>query len=176
MALILKALQGFFDLTSLCLMTNVRKATIDDLPALTVLNESLFNEDAGTRDPFVDLEWSGREAYLRALVADGERNLIWVADADADAGGQVVGYLVARLKDGNDIRPVLTAELESLYVQEDRRNGGHGAALVEHFLAWAKATGAGRAVVHAYAANTSAIRFYERFGMRPKSTMLDLAL
>lgn len=153
-------------------MTNVRRASADDLPALTVLNEGLFNEDAGTRDPYVDLGWPGREAYLRELVADGERNVVWVADD----GGQAVGYLVARLKEGSDIRPVRTAELESLYVQEDRRNGGHGAALVEHFLAWAKSAGAGRAVVHAYSANTAAIRFYERFGMRPKSTMLDLAL
>jgi ribosomal protein S18 acetylase RimI-like enzyme len=172
MPLVLKGLQRFFDLTNLCLMTNVRKATIDDLPALTVLNEGLFNEDAGTRDPFVDLGWSGREAYLLALVDDGERNIIWVADD----GGQVVGFLVARLKDGNDVRPVSSAELESLYIQQDRRNGGHGAALVQHFLGWAKEAGAGRAVVHAYTANTAAIRFYERFGMRPKSTMLDLAL
>lgn len=153
-------------------MTNVRKATTDDLPALVVLNEGLFNEDAGTRDPFVDLGWSGRETYLRELITDGERNIIWAADD----GGQVVGYLVARLKDGNDIRPVRSAELESLYVQADRRNGGHGAALVEHFLGWAKGTGAARAVVHAYSANTSAIRFYERFGLRPRSTMLDLVL
>ncbi|WP_460515202.1 GNAT family N-acetyltransferase [Flindersiella endophytica] len=153
-------------------MTNVRKATASDLPALTVLNEGLFNEDAGTRDPFVDLGWSGRDAYLRELVADGERNVVWVAVDD----GEAVGYLVARLKDGNDIRPVRSAELESLYVQGDRRNGGHGAALVEHFLGWAKAVGAARAVVHAYAANTAAIRFYERFGMRPRSTMLDVTL
>lgn len=153
-------------------MTNVRMATAADLPALTALNVGLFTEDAGTRDPYVSQEWSGRDAYFQELIADGERNVVWVADD----GGEPVGYLVARLQEGNDIRPVTSAALESLYVQGDRRNGGFGAALVEHFLDWAREAGAARALVHVYSANAAAIRFYERFGLRARSTMLDLPL
>jgi diamine N-acetyltransferase len=155
-------------------MTNVRMATTADLPALSALNLGLFTEDAGARDPYVNQDWSGRDAYFQELIADGKRNIVWVADADDT--GEPVGYLVARLQDGNDVRPVASAVLESLYVQEDRRNGGFGAALVEHFLTWARGTGAARAVVHVYSANAAALRFYERFGLRARSTMLDLSL
>ena len=150
----------------------VRTATGPDIPALSVLNAGLFAEDAGTRDTFVNVEWPGRAKYFADLIADGKRNVAFVADVD----GSPAGYLVGRLQDASDFRPVVTAVLESMYVHADHRNRGVGAALVQTFLAWAKDADAGRASVNAYCQNGGAIRFYERFGLRPKSITLDMAV
>lgn len=132
----------------------------------------LFTEDSGTRDPFTSPDGFDRHEYYAELIADGERNAVWAADVN----GTVVGYLVGRYRDANDFRIVSTAVLESMFVHPDRRNAGVGAALVEAFLQWAKASAAGSVAVTAYAENTGAIRFYERFGLRPKHVTLDMAI
>lgn len=94
----------------------------------------------------------------------------------AELDGTPAGYLVGRLQDANDFRPVTTAVLESMYVHADHRSTGVGTALVQTFLAWARDARAGRAAVNAYCENVRAIKFYERFGLRPKAITLDMTL
>jgi ribosomal protein S18 acetylase RimI-like enzyme len=65
------------------------------------------------------------------------------------------------------------AELESIHVYPQFRGSGIGSRLVEAFLAWAAEHGAVRASVTAYAANESAIRFYERHGFTVRSLVAD---
>lgn len=150
----------------------VRLATKADIEALIDLNSGLFTEDAGQRDPFVNTQWPGRLAYFDDLIADGDRNIAFVAETSRGT----VGYLVGRLQDANDFRPTTTAVLESMYVHAEQRNAGVGAALVQAFLRWGGEHRAGRASVNAYTQNTDAIRFYQRFGFRPKATTLDMSI
>lgn len=150
----------------------VRMAVGSDIPALSDLNAGLFAEDAGTRDSFVNIGWPGRTAYFADVIADGKRNVALVADVD----GSPAGYLVGRLHDASDFRPVISAVLESMYVDPDQRSRNVGTALVEAFLEWARQADAGRASVTAYCENVDAIRFYERFGLRAKALTLDVAL
>lgn len=149
----------------------VRLASTDDVAELVPLNEGLFVEDAGTRDPFTVKGFDSRD-YFSELIADGSRNVVWAADV----GGAVVGYVVGRFKDSGDLRSVSTAVLESMFVHPDHRNARVGTALVEAFLRWAQELGAGSAVVTAYAENAGAIRIYERFGWRPKHVTFDMAV
>jgi len=153
-------------------VTVVRPARTDDIPALVALNEGLSAEDAGTRDPFANPNGFDRYEYYTELIADGERNVAWAAEI----GGAAVGYLVGRLHDANDYRPVSTGVLESFFVHPDRRNAGVGSTLVEAFLQWARDAEAGRVVVTAYAENAGAIRFYRRFGWRPRDVTFDMAI
>lgn len=150
----------------------VRTAADPDIPVLSGLSAGLFAEDAGTRDAFVNVQWPGRAEYLADLVADGKTNVAFVADVN----GSPAGYLVGRLQDASDFRPVVTAVLESMYVHADHRDSGIGTALVQTFLAWAKDADAGRVSVNAYCQNAGAIRFYERSGLRPKALTLDMAV
>jgi GNAT superfamily N-acetyltransferase len=151
---------------------SVRPANDDDLDVLMELNVGLFTEDAHVRDPFVNPRWSGRRDYFVELIADGDRNVAWVANAN----GETVGYLVGRLQDANDFRSTTTAVLESMYVRAGQRNAGVGASLVRTFLEWARSRHAGRASVNAYTENAGAIRFYRRFGFRPKATTFDMSI
>ena len=61
-------------------------------------------------------------------------------------------------------------------VDLDARGQGAAAALVEHFLAWARAQDIHHASVTAYAANARAQHVYRRHGFRPLSSTLRATL
>ena len=148
----------------------VRRAGEGDVPEVVGLSAALFREDAGQRDPSMNLDWPAEEGrgYFAGLIGD-DRCLCVVAERD----GEAVGYLAGRLRDADTLRPVGVAELESMYVREGSRDSGVGARLVEEFLGWARERGAERASVTAYAANERAIRFYERLGFAARSLSLE---
>jgi GNAT superfamily N-acetyltransferase len=139
----------------------VRRARPDDIPGLVASSAGLFAEDAGTRDPSVDVGWPlehGAASFTAAL-ADPARLVLVVA-----YDGEVVGHLTGSLAEPSAVRPVKSATLNGLYVGPAHRRTRVGGRLVEEFLAWAGAQGAVQAEAAAYAANPEAIRFYERQG------------
>ncbi len=148
----------------------VRRAVQGDMRAIVGLSAVLFREDAGGRDPSVNLDWPREEGHghFADLVA-GEASVCLLAEV----GGGVVVYLAARVREGTGPRPVRVAELESICVRENQRSRGVGTKLVEEFIGWAGSRGAARLSVTAYAANERAIRFCERFGFRPRSVSLE---
>ena len=147
----------------------VRRARPDDIPGLVASSAGLFAEDAGTRDPSVDVGWPREHgaASFTAALADPARLVLVVAHT-----GEVVGHLTGTLTDPSAVRPVKSATLNGLSVRPAHRRARVGARLVEEFLAWAEAQGAGQAEVAAYAANPEAIRFYERHGFGPHAVTL----
>ena len=151
----------------------IRQTGTDDVADIVELSSALFREDAGQRDPFMNLDWPAEEGerYFAGLVGgDGSVCLL------AGLAEKTVGYLAGRVEERTTLRPVRVAELESMYVREGHRELGVGARLVEGFLEWAGSRGAERASVAAYAANERAIRFYQRSGFRPRSVTLERGL
>ena len=152
---------------------HIRVARAEDVEGIVALNASLFEEDAGARDPFTYVGWPGEEGYdhfLRLVSRDEAVCLLAVAR------DVTIGYLAGYVRAPSSLRPVSVAELESMYVSENHRGRGVGARLVESFGAWARRRGARRVSVTAYAANEGAIRFYKRAGFRPKNVSLETAL
>jgi ribosomal protein S18 acetylase RimI-like enzyme len=149
----------------------IRNAKPDDITAIVRLNASLFQEDAGQRDPFTNLHWPEVEGdeHFAELVAN-EDSLCLLAEVDR---ARVIGYLVGYMKEQTDLRPINVAEMESMYVQEDYRNQGVGTSLTTDFLAWANERGADRASVTAFAENDRAIEFYQRSGFEPMKISLE---
>ena len=126
----------------------IRVATPADIPAIVALNDALFQEDSGQRDPFVDVDWAKQHGveYFTPRIA-GERCTCFVATAE-----EVVGYLAGYIYGPNDLRPVVSAELESIFVRPQWRDRLVGMRLVDTFLAWASLQGARRVSVTAHAA------------------------
>lgn len=153
-------------------MRSIRPAHEADIPALADLNTDLFREDSGRHDPTINLDWPGRRTYFEELIADGARNVAWLAE-DHD---QAIGYFVGRIRAADDFRTVTSAALEHLYVAPEYRNGGVGTALAQAFFTWAREQNATRATVTAYTDNADAIRFYQRIGFDQRSTTLDRRL
>lgn len=142
-----------------------------DVGALVRLCSALFREDAGGRDPFTDVGWPtarGRDHFL-ALVSRNDALCLL-----ATAGATPIGYLAGFVTEPTEIRPVRTAEIQSMYVEAGSRERGVGSALVDGFLSWARDQMAGRVSVTAYASNDAAVRFYERTGFRPRSVTLEM--
>ncbi|PIM66571.1 GNAT family N-acetyltransferase [Streptomyces sp. JV178] len=151
----------------------VRKAEHADVEGLVACSRALFAEDAGTRDPSINVDWPREHGPQRfaAGIEDPDR-LLLVADQD----GQVVGHLTAVVAEGAVMRPVRVASLVSMYVQPAYRRERLGERLIGEFTTWAKDKGAQLAEVTAYSSNTEAIRFYERNGFESKSVTMEAAL
>ena len=151
----------------------IRHAAEKDVPIIVELNHALFQEDAGQRDPFMNLNWPQEEGheYFSKLMRS-ERGLGLLAEAE----GKVIGYLVGYLRRSSSLRPVKMAELESMYVREAYRGQGVGQQLVQKFLEWARERGVERVSVTAYVANERAVAFYEKLGFTAKRLTLELGL
>jgi GNAT superfamily N-acetyltransferase len=151
----------------------IRPAGDADIGVVAELNQALYRTDAGSRDPFTDVEAACEDAsnYFTTFLHD-ESTVVFLAVES----GSVAGYLAGRFLDGGLRRTVATAELESMYVREEFRNRKTGTLLADSFFRWAAEKGAGRAAVTAYFANDSARRFYARFGFRSKTVGLDMVL
>ncbi|QYX75558.1 GNAT family N-acetyltransferase [Streptomyces akebiae] len=151
----------------------VRRARAEDVPGIVVSSSLLFAEDGGERDPSLNVDWPrlhGAEAFTAALKDPGRLLLAAVSD------GEVVGHLSGAMSGPTAMRPVGSATLMALYVRPEHRRSRVGARMVDTFLAWARERGAAHAEVTASAANTDAIRFYERETFRPQALTLRLNL
>ncbi|MGV9812884.1 N-acetyltransferase family protein [Streptomyces cellulosae] len=151
----------------------VRLAQPADVDGLVACSSALFAEDAGTRDPGVNVGWSrefGSERFAAGM--DDASRVLPVADC----GGRIVGHLAGSVAEGSAMRPVKVATLVSMYVQPDHRRGGLGKRLVTRFASWAREEGADLAEVTAYAGNADAIRFCERSGFMSQSVTLRTSL
>ena len=152
----------------------VRPATLDDLDGLTRSSAELFAEDGVARDRLRNPDWpqDHGKPWCESLIAAPDA-LVLVAVATGGSGDEdVVGHLIGSFSPASSMWTAARAELVSTYVAESHRGQGLGSRLVEDFIAWAEERGAARLHVSAYAANSSAIRFYQRHGFVPRSIEL----
>jgi GNAT superfamily N-acetyltransferase len=106
----------------------IRMAAVEDAPVLAALVERYwcFERIQGYDGPRI-------EALLRILLGDSRAGAAWLAHDGATAIGYLLVVYVFSLEHGG-----LTAEIDELYVRDDRRGVGVGAQLVaasEGFLA-----------------------------------------
>ena len=148
----------------------IRKATADDISAIVELNFALFQEDAGQRDPYMNLNWPKEEgrAHFFKLISRGDSLCLL-----ATSGNEAIGYLAGYLWDGGSLRPMKMAELERMYVRRPYRSRGVGRLLADEFVRWARQNDVQRISVTAYATNTRALAFYRALGFEPKCLSLE---
>lgn len=153
-------------------MITIRQATQGDIVRVAILNNKLFEEDSGQRDPTVNHDWAkenGRFYFADFLAKNGR--CCWLAELN----GEGVGYLAGYTQEKDSYHAVKTAELESMYVLAPFRSQGIGRQLATKFIDWAQDQGAQAITVTAYATNTAAINFYHSLGFVPKQLTLALA-
>jgi GNAT superfamily N-acetyltransferase len=146
----------------------VRRATVADIDGLVASITGLFAEDS-VRDRLRNPGWP------RGHAADDETENI--ANPDmlvllAERDGSVIGHLTGGFYAASAMWTAPRAYLISMHVMAAWRGQDVGAQLVECFRSWAKEKGAVQLRVTAYAANTGAIRFYQRLGFAPLETTL----
>ncbi|MET9265054.1 GNAT family N-acetyltransferase [Amycolatopsis sp. NPDC004079] len=153
----------------------VVRATPESVPQLVASATSLFAEDGGQRDPWMDLTWPHREgpAYYADLVRQSD-SLCLLALSPA---GTAIGHLIGRIRRADPLRPgAVAGVLESMRVDPAHRATGVGTALADEFFAWARESGANQISVTAYSANESALSFYRGRGFTPFELTLHAPL
>ncbi len=149
---------------------SIRTATSSDLDIVVTLNQALIQADGGTRDPFVNLDWSAKHGheYFNGLLQKRDFYCLIASD-----GEEPIGYLMGYLCQPNELRSVNLAAIHSMFVQADFRGTGVGSKLVERFKTWCTGQGIERVSVSAFASNERAIAFYQRHGFAPQNVTLE---
>ncbi len=114
------------------------------------------------------------QAALCALMQDPARPIFVAMEA-----GAMLGYCFCILKDSRG-STVLTDRLElyidDLCVDQNARGKGVGKALYAHTLAYAKSLGCSFVCLNVWCGNHSAMAFYEKAGLRPRSITMEMPL
>ena len=152
----------------------IRRAEISDIPEILRLLVQVCNVHQDIRpDIFQRNGVKYTESDLKELLADGRRP-VWCAVEE----GTFLGYCFCQWEEYHDSSVVMDRRelyIDDLCVDEAARGGGVATALFRHVTAAAKAEGANFITLNVWEGN-SALKFYEKMGMKPRKTTLDLPL
>ena len=137
---------------------SIRPATPSDLDTLAALEV-----EAGQLFRSVGMpEVAEHDADLEGLRRSQGRGLVWVAEED----GEVAGYVVAALVDGN-------AHIEQVSVAPAHARRGIGAALIGQVEAWGRSQGAPATTLTTFRDVAWNGPYYARLGYREMSRRAD---
>ena len=149
----------------------IRMARTTDIPRLIdLLHQVLEIHAAGRPDIFVSGTTKFREAELQSMI-DNPKTPILVITDDEDISQ---GYAMCDVQtyDAPNMTDIITLYIDDLCVDENARGKGFGAKLYEAVKEYGRSIGAAQINLNVWACNPSAMRFYERMGLKPlKYTM-----
>jgi GNAT superfamily N-acetyltransferase len=135
-------------------MIVIEPAVMEDIPQLAAILSTLFGQEADFHpDP------TRQERGLRLIIGAPEAGRIFVARRGDKILGMVNLLFTVSTARGD---PVIL--LEDMFVREEVRGLGIGAALLERAIDFAKTGGFSRITLLTDAVNEKAIRFYARHG------------
>ena len=114
------------------------------------------------------------EAELEAIQGDENSPIFVMVEED-----RVLGYCFCQIRKYSG-STVLTDRkeiyIDDLCVDEDCRGQHVGKQLYEHTCAWAKSIGCHFVTLNVWCGNDSAMAFYEKRGLKPRSITMETAL
>jgi GNAT superfamily N-acetyltransferase len=135
-------------------------AVLDDVPALIALLNTLFRiEQDFTPNA------ANQKKGLKLLIQSQQSGVIKVL---RDASGVVVGMVSAQLVIST-AQGAPSAWVEDMVISEPYRAQGHGRALLQSALDWAKEKGATRAQLLVDLDNAPALGYYQHLGWQASS-------
>ena len=152
----------------------IRRAEISDIPNILRLLVQVCNVHQDIRPDIFKLDGvKYTESDLRELLTDESRP-VWCAVEDE----HFLGYCFCQWKEYRDSSVSTDRKelyIDDLCVDETARGKGVATALFRHVTAVAKAAGAKFITLNVWEGN-SALRFYEKMGMKPRKIFMDLPL
>lgn len=152
----------------------IRRATVADIPALQQLLGQILRVHHEARPDLFKAEGSKfTDAELEVLIKTNDRP-IFVYEDD----GQILGHLFLEKKrsNGSVEAPVKTMFIDDLCVDEAGRGKGIGQAMYDFALEYAKQEGCYHLTLNVWNDNQSALAFYEKQGMKPLYTQMEVKL
>ena len=152
----------------------IRRAEISDIPDILRLLVQVCNVHQDIRpDIFKRNGVKYTESDLKSLLPD-ETRPVWYAVED----GRFLGYCFCQWEEYHDSSVMMDRRelyIDDLCVDEAARGLGVATELFRHVTAAAKAEGADFITLNVWQGN-SALQFYEKMGMTPRKTTLELPL
>lgn len=152
----------------------IRRATEADIPALSAL---LLQVEAVHRAGRPDLFKPGAKKYtekeLEKILSDESRPVFVYADEH----GQVCGYAFCILREEKETSAMYarrTVYLDDLCVDEAKRRLHIGSTLFAFVRDYAQKNGYDSVTLNVWHLNEGAMRFYERLGMKPMKTTMEM--
>ena len=153
----------------------IRFAQVRDIPGIIDLLQQVGQVHHGIRP---DLFRSGAQKYdetdLEELLKDPDRPIFAAVEGD-----KLLGYCFCILE-VTEHNPVLmddkTLYIDDLCVDEKSRGQHVGQVLYEHAKAYAKEIGCRSVTLNVWCGNDSALRFYEKQGLKPRKIYMEAML
>ncbi len=144
----------------------IRRARVKDIEDINRLLEQVLEiHHNGRPDIFKGNTKKYTDEQLISIINDDNRP-IFAAVED----GRVLGYAFCVFQqhlNDNILTDIKTLYIDDLCVDEDMRGKHIGAALYEHVIEFAKREGCYNVTLNVWACNESALRFYEKCGLKP---------
>lgn len=154
----------------------IRSAQTKDVPSVLRLLSQVLEIHAEIRpDIFIPGSTKYTKEQLEAIFAD-DLTPVYVAVDEADA---VLGYAFCVLREqpfANTMLPRKSFFIDDLCVDEACRGRRVGEALFRFVLEEAARRGCADVTLNVWEGNDAAKRFYEKMGMTPKETLMELRL
>ncbi len=154
----------------------IRRACEKDIDRILDLLKQVLEIHAKIRpDIFISgtTKYSGDE--LKEIISDDNKP-VYVAVDDSDT---VLGYAFCQLKEQpftSTMVPFKSLYIDDLCVDESERGQHLGEKLFDYVKEQARGLGCYEITLNVWEGNDSAARFYERMGMKPKETQMELVL
>lgn len=150
----------------------IRKAKLNDIKDMQKFMYLLMKEEHENFDPTNKVTWAKSKRcteYFENRIANPKCLAII-----AEYKGKKIGYLSGQINGAFEYRSVTKfGILADMFVLEEYRNLKIGTKLIKEFKKWAKAKGAKRIRVQAFAMNEKGLRFYRRHGFNDFETILE---
>lgn len=156
-------------------MMTIARATERDTGDVLRLLSQILEIHARIRP---DIFLSGSTKYTAEELSEIFRNDATPVYVAKD-GGDTIGYAFCALREPtfrHTMRPRRTLFIDDLCVDEARRGEGVGEALFRFVCEEAERLGCDDVTLCVWEGNDGARRFYEKMGMRPRETMMELAV
>lgn len=143
--------------------TTIRRATLEDVPAVCALSQALFEHDRQFTDE-QNIEWSHSKdgvAFFSKSIKSRSSFILLALD-----GEKIVGYILMTMGRFSWRAYNPMAEVVNLCVDPLYRGQGVGTKLFDHVKAIMKKRGVKRISVQAISADVRAIKFYETLGFK----------
>lgn len=144
----------------------VRKATVDDTPAIAELYREQFREMSKLIPDFIK-EGDQSVEFLEKTISDDVSDIL-VYEND----GIVVGFILLQAKERPDFDFMIQGKycyIMDVIVTESHRNKGFATALMNSAKDWAKDQNCNLINLDVLVNNHGAIKLYEKLGFTPKA-------
>ena len=151
----------------------IRFANTGDIPGMLELLQQVGQVHHDIRPDIFRPDCQKYDAAALTQLLEDPSRPIFIADMD----GAVAGYCFCIHKDFQG-DPVMTDRrelyIDDLCVDETRRGSGIATRLFYHVRKYAAECGCSAVTLNVWCGNDSAMRFYEKLGMSPRSITMDL--